>query len=155
MRYAYMAVEDPRLESVAVDDAMQLSPCLPAVHFLSLVFDAAPVCRKQDHHDVYGIASIPGTRRVVNMAAACLLAAALSMHSASALLLLQNWGIHTIIPKYVFKGKTDGSVWDLYEPVSFPMTSLGGFCKQTEFYRYGPEPTKTCKGLKCLPALLG
>jgi hypothetical protein len=30
------------------------------------------------------------------------------------------------------------------------MTSLKGFCKQTQFYRYGPEPAKTCKGLKCI-----
>ncbi|KIZ00699.1 hypothetical protein MNEG_7259 [Monoraphidium neglectum] len=39
----------------------------------------------------------------------------------------QNWGVH---------GKTDGSVYEEYSPVSFPGTSLNGTCKYSQKYAY-------------------
>jgi hypothetical protein len=51
----------------------------------------------------------------------------------------QNWGIHTVIPKWLFQGPTDGSKVDFYIPKSFPMTSLAGTCSYKQTYNY-PKP---------------
>lgn len=48
----------------------------------------------------------------------------------------QNWGIHTVIPKYVFEGATDGSKYEPYTPKAFPGTSLRGSCKASDKLSY-------------------
>ncbi|KAI8475339.1 MAG: hypothetical protein J3K34DRAFT_390713 [Monoraphidium minutum] len=50
----------------------------------------------------------------------------------------QNWGIHTVIPKYVFEGETDGSKKELYVPKTFPGSSVKGKCtfKPKDYYSY-------------------
>jgi len=60
----------------------------------------------------------------------------------------QNWGIHTVIPKWLFEGPTDGSKVDFYIPKAFPMTSLAGTCSYKQTYNYPKTPMSAAPAKK-------